>query len=112
MVNCRISKKWAPNELAPYFVLLDGSDSFRVGFTPKEHAIGSHGCMLDGVLVRVFKEFTPEQPNSHFCALYHMNRRYALAKIVYKDVGVFVFNSHKLINTFARKNCLIYCSLN
>ena len=71
-----------PNEFAPYFVLHDGSYGCWVGFTPREHAIGTHGQMLDGLVVRLFKVFMPEHPNLFCCALYHRNHGYTLTDIV------------------------------
>ena len=53
-----------------------------MGFTPREHAVGARGQMLDGVVVRLFEVFMPEHPNSYCRALYHRNRGYALAEIV------------------------------
>ena len=85
-VLLRLRRTASPDELAVYFVQRDGSDGCRVGFTPREHAVGARGNMLDGVLVRVFEVFTPEHPNSHCRALYHRNRGYALAEMVDKDV--------------------------
>ncbi len=81
-VLLRLKQTKAPHELAAYFVLHDGSDGCRVGFTPREHAVGARGQMLDGVVVRLFEVFTPEHPNSYCRALYHRNRGYALAEIV------------------------------
>ena len=49
---------------------------------PQEQAVGARGCLLDGVVVRVFEVYTPEHPNSYCRALFHRNRGYALAKIV------------------------------
>ena len=49
---------------------------------PWEQAVGAYGHLLDGVVVRVFKVYTPEHPNSYYRALFHRNRGYALAKIV------------------------------
>ncbi len=72
----------APNELAAYFVLHDGSDGRHVGFTPREHAVGACGQMLDGVLVRLIEVFTPEHPNFYCCTLYNRNHSYALTEIV------------------------------
>ncbi len=64
------------------------NDGCRVGFsfTPQGHAVGAHGNMLNGVLVRVFEVYTPEHPNSHCRTLYHRNRGYALAEMVDEDV--------------------------
>ena len=81
----RLRKTSAPDELAACFVKRDGSDGCRVGFTPREHAVGARGSLLDGKLVRVFEVFTPEHPNSHCRALYHRNRGYALAEIVVSE---------------------------
>ena len=53
-----------------------------MGFTSREHAVGTRGQRLDGVLVRLIEVFTPEHPNSYCRALYHRNRSYALAEIV------------------------------
>ena len=77
-------RKTSPNELAAYFVRHDGSDGCRVGFTPLEHAAGARGCFLDGTLVRLLEVYTPEHPNSHCRALFHRNRGYAMAEIVYE----------------------------
>ena len=76
-------RKTSPNELAACFVRPDGSDGCRVGFTPHEHAVGARGCSLDGALVRLLEVYTPEHPNSHCRALYHRNRGYAIAEIVF-----------------------------
>ncbi len=81
-VLLRLKQTMAPNELAAYFVLCDGSDGCRVGFTSREHAVGARGQMLDGVLVRLIEVFTMEHPNSYCRVLYHRNRGYALAEIV------------------------------
>ena len=51
-------------------------------FTPREHAVVARSQMLDGVVVRLFKVFMPEHPNSYCPALYHRNHGYALAEIV------------------------------
>ena len=77
-----LKQTMALHELATYFVLRDGSDECHVGFTPREHAVGARCQMLDGVVVRLFKVFTPEHPNSYCCELYHRNCSYALAEIV------------------------------
>ena len=52
------------------------------GRTCQEHRFGSRGCSLDGALVRLLEAYTPEYPNSHSRALYHQNRRYAIAETV------------------------------
>ena len=75
-------RKTAPDEIAAIFICPDGSDGCRVGFTPREHAVGARGCLLDGVVVRVFEVYTPEHLNSYCRALFHRNHRYALAKLV------------------------------
>ena len=81
-VLLRLKRTMVPNELAAYFVLRDGSDGCRVGFTSREHAVGTRGQMLDGVLVRLIEVFTPEHPNSYCRTLYHRNRGYPLAETV------------------------------
>lgn len=65
--------------------LRDGSDGCRVYFTSREHAVGAHGLMLLGVVMKVFEVYTPKQPNSHSDALYHMNHRYTLGEIIDKE---------------------------
>ena len=80
--------KTTPDEIAAIFIHEDGSDGCRVGFTPQEQAVGAHGCLLDGVVVRVFEVFTPEHPNSHCRSLYHRNRGYALTEIVNGEDGL------------------------
>ena len=72
----------ALNELAAYFVLCDGSDGCCVGFTLREHAVGTRIQMHDRVLMRLFEVFMPEHPNSYYHALYHRNCGYTLAEIV------------------------------
>ncbi len=72
----------APNKLAAYFALHDGSDGCCVGFTLREHAVGARGQMLDRVVVRLFRDFMPEHQNLNCHTLYHMNCGYALAEIV------------------------------
>ena len=52
--------KTSPNELAACFVLCDGSDSCRVGFTPLEHAVGARGCSLDCAQIRLLEVYSPE----------------------------------------------------
>ena len=52
---------------------------------PQEQAVGARGCLLDGVVLRVFEVYTPEHPNSYCRTLFHRNRGYILAKIV--EVG-------------------------
>ena len=76
----------SPDELAVYCVRRDDSDGRRAVFTPREHAVGARGNMLNEVLVRVFEVFTPVHPNLHCRALYHRNHGYALAEMVDKDV--------------------------
>ena len=71
-----------PKELAAYVVSDDGSDGCSIGFVSREHAVDARGCLLDGVVVRLFKVNTQEHPNRHFCALYHHNLGYAVAEIV------------------------------
>ena len=51
-------------------------------FTPREHAVGARGQMLDGVVVRLFEVFMLEHPNSYCRVLYHRNHGYALAEII------------------------------
>ena len=72
----------ALNELTSFVVNDDGSDGCRVGFAPREHAIGVRGHSLDGALVRLLEVYTPEHPNSHCCALCHRICGYAIAEIV------------------------------
>ena len=67
--------------LPPNLFFRDASDDCRVGFTPREHAVGARSCSLDGALVRLLEAYTPEYPNSHSRALYHQNRRYAIARL-------------------------------
>ena len=74
-------RKTGPDSLAAHFVLCDGSDGCRVGFTPREHSVGARGDFLDGAMVRIFEVYTPDHPNSHCRALYHRNYGYALAEI-------------------------------
>ncbi len=81
-VLLHLKRTTALHELAAYFVLRDGSDGCRVGFTPREHAVGTHGQILGGVVVRLFEGFMPEHPNSYCCVLHHRHRGYALAEIV------------------------------
>ena len=68
--------------LPPILFFRDASDDCRVGFTPREHAVGARSCSLDGALVRLLEAYTPEYPNSHSRALYHRNCGYAFAEIV------------------------------
>ena len=56
-------------------------DVGRVGFTLREHAFGTCCQILDRVVVRLFKVFTPEHPNPNYQALYHRNCGYTLAEI-------------------------------
>jgi hypothetical protein len=56
----RLRRIVALDKLMASFVLWDCSDGCRVEFTPRKHAVGAHGSLLDGVLVRVFEVFTPE----------------------------------------------------
>ncbi len=66
-------QKTTAAEIAAFFILNDGSDGCRVGFTPQEQAVGARGCLLDGVVVRVFEVYTPEHPNSYCRTLFHRN---------------------------------------
>ena len=102
----------SPNKLAAYVIWRDGINGCMVGFTPREHAVGDMAICLMEYWLGFFELFTPEHPNMLCRALYHGNRGCALAAMVDKDVWVFVFNSRKLISTFTRENCLIYCNWN
>ena len=73
-------QKTGPDTLAAFFVLRDGSNGCRVGFTPQEHSVGARGDSLDGAIVRIFEVYTPDHPNSYCHALYHRNYGYALAE--------------------------------
>ena len=74
-------RKMGPDTLAAFFVLRDGSNGCRVGFTPQEHSVDDCEDSLDGEMVRIFEVYTPDHPNSHCHALYHRNYGYALAEI-------------------------------
>ena len=73
-------QKMGPDTLADFFVLRDGSDGCRVGFTPREHSVGACGDLLDSAKVGIFEVYTPDHPNSYCRALYHRNYGYALAE--------------------------------
>ena len=75
----------SPDELAGYIVLCDSSDGCHVGFTLRVHSVGTHGLMLDGVVVRLFEVFTPEHPNSLCHTLYYRNHGYTLTEIVHDE---------------------------
>ena len=80
-------KKTPSSNLAAYFLLSDGSDACNVGFDKREHDIGTQGCFLDGVVVRMLEVHTPEHRNRYCCLLYHCNRGYSLAELVDSDTN-------------------------
>ncbi len=53
-----------------------------MGFTLREHAVDAQGQMLDGVVVRLFKVFSPEHPNAYCHTLYHRSHSYTLTEIL------------------------------
>ena len=80
-------QKTGPDSLAAHFVLCDGSDGCRVGFTAQEHSVGARGDFLDGAVVWIFEVYTPDHPNSHYRALYHRSYGYALAEMKLREKG-------------------------
>ena len=62
-----------PNELTASVVRDNGCDECRVGFAPREHAVGARGHLLDRMV---------DHPNSHWHALYCHNSGNAIAEIV------------------------------
>ena len=67
--------------LPPNLFFRDASDDCRVGFTPREHAVGARSCSLDGALVRLLEAYTPEYLNGHSRALYHCGQQDSSEKV-------------------------------
>ena len=69
--------------LARYVVREDGTDGCCICFTPREYACGENVHQLDGALLRITEVFQADSANRSMWLLFHRNRGYAYADLIY-----------------------------